>query len=86
MPDILIRGISDELKKRIDRQAALHGNSLSREITLLIERALGDQEARDNSREKGLGTRLLELIPTEHWTDEFIVERDKTDREPPNFS
>jgi hypothetical protein len=82
----MVRGVPDELKKRIDRQATLHGNSLSREITLLIESSLGDQEAQENSRGKGLGTRLLELIPTEDWTDDFIVERDKTDRKPPDFS
>ena len=86
MADILIRGLADELKRRIDQRAALHGNSLSREIALLVERALSDEEARENSRDKGLGTRILELVPTGEWTDEFIVERDKTDREPPDFS
>ncbi len=86
MADILIRGLTDELNRRIDQRAALHGNSLSREIALLIERALSEEEASENSRDMGLGTRISQLVPPAEWTDEFIVERDKTDREPPDFS
>jgi plasmid stability protein len=86
MADILIRGVADDLKKRIDRRANLHGNSLSREITRLIEHALADEESRETLSRERLGTRLSQLIPTADWTDDFVVERDKTDREPPDFS
>jgi len=84
--DILIRGITDGLKKRIDRRAALHGNSLSREMTLLIEHALADEEAREDTPRAGLGTRLSNLVATEDWPEEFFVEREMLDRESPDFS
>jgi plasmid stability protein len=84
--DILIRDVADDLKRRIDRRARLHGNSLSKEITCLIEHALADTEAREKSPGEPLGTRLSQLISAPDWTDDFIIERDKSDREPPDFS
>jgi hypothetical protein len=33
-----------------------------------------------------LGTRLASLVPAEEWTHDFIVEREISDREPPDFS
>lgn len=86
MVDILIRGVPEDLKRRIDGRASRHGHSLSREITLLIRQALADREARDDEPATGLGTRLATLIPEADWTDDLIVERDKADREPPDFS
>jgi plasmid stability protein len=74
------------LKSRIDGRAARHGHSLSREITLLVQHALAAQEASDEAPTKGLGTRLASLVPAADWTDNLIVERDKSDREPPDFS
>jgi antitoxin FitA len=85
MVDILIRGIPDDLKSRIDGRAARHGHSLSREITILIRQALAAQEAQDETPE-GLGTRLASLVPAADWADELIVERERSDREPPDFS
>jgi plasmid stability protein len=85
MVDILIRGIPDDLKSRIDGRAARHGHSLSREITILIRQALAAQEAQSETP-GGLGTRLASLVPAEDWTDDFIVEREQSDREPPDFS
>ena len=85
MVDILVRGIPDDLKSRIDGRAARHGHSLSREITLLIRQALAAPEAQDETP-GGLGTRLASLVPAEDWTHDFIVEREISDREPPDFS
>jgi antitoxin FitA len=85
MVDILIRGIPDDLKSRIDGRAARHGHSLSNEITLLIKEALAADEARDEAPE-GLGTRLASLVQAADWTDDFVVDRDKSDRAPPDFS
>jgi plasmid stability protein len=85
MVDILIRGVPEELKRRIDGCASRHGHSLSREITLLIVQALAEQEARDEESATGLGTRLAMLILAADWTDDLIVERDSSDREPPAF-
>jgi plasmid stability protein len=85
MVDILIRGVPEDLKRRIDGRASLHGHSLSHEITLLIREALADREARDGET-TGLGTRLAQLISAADWSDDLIVERDPSDREPPDFS
>jgi plasmid stability protein len=86
MVHILIRGVPEDLKRRIDGRARRHGHSLSREITLLIKQALADQEVRDEEPAQGLGTRLASLISEADWTDDLIVERDRSDREPPDFS
>jgi plasmid stability protein len=86
MADILIRGVPDDLKKRIDGRASRHGHSLSREITLLIRQALESEEARNDAPAIGLGTRLASLIPAADWTDDYLVDRDRSDREPPDFS
>jgi plasmid stability protein len=85
MVDILIRGVPEDLKRRIDGRASRHGHSLSHEITLLIREALADREARDEEA-TGLGTRLAQLISGADWSDDLIVERDQSDREPPDFS
>jgi plasmid stability protein len=81
MADILIQGLSEDLKRRIDRHASLHGNSRLEEIVRLIEYAL----KADEGVPAGLGTRLSQLISAADWDHNFIVERDKTDREPPDF-
>jgi plasmid stability protein len=41
MPDILIRGLDDEVVKRLKRNAKRNGRSLQKEAQMLIERSVG---------------------------------------------
>jgi plasmid stability protein len=86
MSDILIRNMPADLKRQIEDRARRGRHSLSREIQLLLERALA-QTTRPEGKQLvgGLGTRLAGLIKEEDWDDAFIQPRDNTEREPPTF-
>jgi plasmid stability protein len=86
MSDILLRNVPPDLKKQIEARAREHKHSLSREIELLLERALVHAKMREAHEPGGLGTALAGLIKEEDWTDAFVIERDDDDREPPDFS
>ncbi len=86
MPDILVRDIDPETKRLLQLRAREHNRSISDEAKALIRCGLDGQKLSRQHQPSGLGTFLSKLIPPEDWTDDFIVERDKTHREPPDFS
>ncbi len=88
MSDILVRNVDPALKKRLKARARANERSLSDEVKALVERGLAEApiSLARSTPAKGVGTRLSELIPPELWTDDFIVPRDKSGREPPDFS
>jgi hypothetical protein len=81
MSDILIRNVPAELKRQIEERARANKRSLSREIEALLQRSLSLSKA----SEYGLGTELSQLVPNDYWTDDFIVPRDNTERQMPDF-
>jgi plasmid stability protein len=80
MSDLLIRGIDQKLKRRIQESAVKNNRSLSEEAKLLIQRAL----ATDNSNRK-LGTEMFNLVRPEDRGDDLIFEIAGEIREPPDF-
>jgi hypothetical protein len=81
MPDLLIRGVSRELKGRIERQARDTEVSLSEAAKTLIQKGLAETE-----RPRRLGTELFELIPPEYRSDDLVFEMPDLPGEPPDFS
>lgn len=81
MSDILIRDVTDELRRKLEERAREHRRSLSSEAAALLERALAAPEP----SEFGLGAELSQLVPREYWTDDFIQPREKGERPPPDF-
>lgn len=64
MPDLLIRDLPVELKRRIERRARDTDMSLSEVAKALIQRALAAEEP-----SRRLGTELFELVAPEHRVD-----------------
>lgn len=57
MPDLLIRNMTPELKRRLAERARRDRRSLSEEAKLLLNRGLGKETS-----EKPVGTALVELF------------------------
>ncbi|HXO72102.1 MAG TPA: hypothetical protein VN838_24330 [Bradyrhizobium sp.] len=83
MPDLLIRDISVELKRQIERRARESEVSLSDAAKSLIETGLKDSSEIPRRR---LGTEMFELLPPEFRSDDFEFEIPGEAREPPDFS
>jgi hypothetical protein len=82
MPDLLIRDISVELKRQIERRARESEVSLSDAAKRLIETGLKGGEA----PRRRLGTELFELLSPEFRTDDLVFEIPDLADEPPDFS
>jgi hypothetical protein len=82
MPDLLIRDISVELKRQIERRARESEVSLSDAAKSLIETGLKGGDA----PRRLLGTELFELVPLEFRSDDFEFEIPGQASEPPDFS
>lgn len=80
MPDLLIRGLEAELKRRIEERAQRDNISLSEEAKRLIQKGL--IEPRDD---RLIGTALASLVPTEDRGDDLVFERADMARNPPDF-
>jgi plasmid stability protein len=69
MPDLLIRKVDPDLKRRIEQSAREHNRSLSAEAQELLRKGLAvvpDQ--------RKLGTELFDLVPPEYRSDEYVFE------------
>ena len=82
MPDLLIRDISIELKRQIERRARESEVSLSEAAKNLIETGLKGNE----TPRRRLGTEMFELLPAEFRSDDFEFEIPGEAGEPPDFS
>jgi|tagenome__1003787_1003787.scaffolds.fasta_scaffold20834772_1 hypothetical protein len=82
MPDLLIRDISVELKRQIERRARESEVSLSDAAKRLIETGLKGSE----TPRRRLGTELFELLPPEFRSDDLVFEIPDLADEPPDFS
>jgi hypothetical protein len=82
MPDLLIRDISVELKRQIERRARESEVSLSEAAKNLIETGLKGGE----TPRRRLGTELFELLPPEFRSDDLVFEIPDLADEPPDFS
>jgi len=82
MPDLLIRDISIELKRQIERRARESEVSLSEAAKTLIETGLKGNE----TPRRHLGTEMFELLPPEFRSDDFEFEIPGEAGEPPDFS
>ena len=81
MPDLLIRDIPVELKRRIEGQARDGNISLSDAAKQLIQKGLAGGEI-----PRRLGTEMFELLPPEYRSDDFVFEVPDVPSEPPDFS
>ena len=86
MPDILVRGIPVQMKKQIEQRAREHGQSLSAEVRLLIQRGLkagiDDVEAMAHAA-PGLGDHMAVLaasLEPGDWDEQLIPPRNEKDR------
>lgn len=79
--DLLIRGISNELKIRIERRARETDVSLSEAAKTLIQRGFADCE-----KPRRLGTELFNLLPPEFRSDDLVFEIPDMPEDPPDFS
>jgi hypothetical protein len=82
MPDLLIRDISIQLKRQIERRARESELSLSEAAKNLIESGLKGSE----TPRRRLGTEMFELLPPEFRSDDFEFEIPGEAGEPPDFS
>lgn len=80
MADLLIRGISSELERRIKESAHKNERSLSAEAKALIQRALIGPELPEK-----MGTFLFSLLEEEYRGDDFTFKRNDLVSPPPNF-
>jgi hypothetical protein len=81
MPDLLIRDISVELKRQIERRARESEVSLSDAAKRLIVKGLHGGES-----PRRLGTEMFALLPPEFRSDDFEFEIPDEASEPPDFS
>ncbi len=73
MSDILVRNVPAELKRQIEDRARAHKQSLSREITALLQRALAQNPPESGESEGGLGDILARTFPKQHDYDDFVL-------------
>ncbi len=80
MASITIRNLEDDVKTRLRRRAAVHGNSMEEEARLILAEAV----AREAAPRKGLGTAIHELFKPFGGVELDMPPR-KATREPPRF-
>ncbi len=91
MPDLLVRDLPAAIKEEIEKRARAHGQSLSAEARLLLQKGLEAERAGSfaDRSEKGLGDRFAALAATLEsgdWTDDLIPTRDEPHRPVPDLS
>ena len=80
MSNLLIRNIGPRLKRKLETSARIHRRSLSDKVKVLLEKVL--LEAR---RKRGIATAMLELIPDEFRSDDYVFEVPGEVSKPPDF-
>lgn len=80
MASITIRNLEDDVKTRLRRRAAGHGNSMEEEARLILAEAV----AREAAPQKGLGTAIHELFKPFGGVELDLPPRQAM-REPPRF-
>ena len=78
--DLLIRGMPQKLKRRIEEQARAHRHSTSVEAIALLRQALAER-----SSERKLGTEMFNLIRPEDRGDDLVFEYRGEVSKPPDF-
>ena len=86
MGDLLIRGIPDELKRRLQEEAIRHGRNLSDEAKIQIQKGI----AILNASEGKAGDHMAALLNSGFFTEAElkVIEssRSESDRSPPDLS
>ena len=80
MPDLLIRNIKPQLKRKLAERARKHGHSLSAEAKEILQRGLAIA-----SPERNLGEWLYSIVDEKHRGDDLVFEVPGGDIEPPDF-
>jgi antitoxin FitA len=80
MPDLLLRGLDDSIKRRLSARARASGRSLSEEAKAILQLGLAAPEEK-----MGFGTRLRQLLGTD-FADLDLPERSHDGRPVPDFS
>jgi hypothetical protein len=80
MPDLLIRNIKPQLKRKLAERAHKHGQSLSAEAQEILQRGLAIP-----SPERNLGEWLYSIVDEKHRGDDLVFEVPGGDIEPPDF-
>ncbi|PDS71047.1 FitA-like ribbon-helix-helix domain-containing protein [Rhizobium phaseoli] len=84
MGDLLIRDVSDAMKRQLQESAQRNGRSLSEEAIEIIRRQIAVRHSGASA-----GQRLRSLMSDERFTDEEVesiaASRHERDREPPRF-
>jgi len=80
MSDLLVRGISPELERRIKESARKNKRSLSAEAKALLQRGLVTPEPLEK-----MGAFLFSILEEEYRSDDFVFERNDLVSPPPNF-
>lgn len=80
MASITIRNLEDDVKRRLRRRAAGHGNSMEEEARQILAEAV----TREAAPPKGLGTAIHELFKPFGGVELDLPARQVT-REPPRF-
>ena len=86
MGDLLIRGIPDELKRRLQEEAMRHGRNLSDEAKIQIQKGIAMMKATEGKA----GDHLASLLEGGFFTEAEIrgveASRAESDRSPPDLS
>ena len=82
MPQILVRRIEEDVKKRLQERAARHGVSMEEEARAILRTELLKP---DNENELGLGTRIANLFKDILENDEPFPELPDQPLDPANF-
>ncbi len=80
MSDLLIRKVTQRMKRQLEERARMHGRSLSEEAKALLAEAL-----QEPTKSRKLGTELFSLIKPEHRGDDLLFEIGGAPRKPPDF-
>jgi len=80
MADLLVRDVSEGLKREIERRARRNRRNLSDETKALIRRGLASAE-----RPVKMGTFLFSLLEEKYRGDDLVFERNDLVSPPPNF-
>jgi plasmid stability protein len=80
MADLLVRDVSEGLKREIERRARRNRRNLSDETKALIRRGLAGAE-----RPLKMGTFLFSLLEEKYRGDDLVFERNDLVAPPPNF-
>ena len=95
MADLLIRNIEPQLKREIERRARANRRSLPEEAKALLRQALSGQAGRRTALlhqalskptgQRKLGTELMNLLPPDYRSDDYVFEIRGEMSRPPDF-